>query len=80
MNDIKTRYATQNKLCIKFLCDYNEASFYNNLKSRFKSIQFFTCSALGHVENGNPFISSNVEEPFFWIMKKKSKVIERALK
>ena len=75
----KIRYKTQNELCEQFLREYNEGSFLNNLKSRFKSIQFFTCSALGHVENGKPFVSSNVEEPFFWLMRKKSKVIDKAV-
>jgi hypothetical protein len=76
----KARYAAQNKLCEQFLRDYNEENFLNSLKSRFKSIQFFTCSALGHIENGQPFIAKNVEEPFFWLARKKSKVIDRAIK
>jgi hypothetical protein len=78
--DLKARYKTQNELCEKFLRGYNEGSFLNHLKSRFKGIQFFTCSALGHIENGKPFESYKVEEPFFWLMRKKSKVIDRAIK
>jgi len=78
--DLKTRYKTQNELCEKFLREYNEGSFLNNLKSRFKSTQFFTCSALGHIENGKPFEASKVEEPFFWLLRKKSKAIEKAIK
>jgi hypothetical protein len=30
---------------------------------------------LGHIQNGQPFVASNVEEPFFWLVKKKSRVI-----
>jgi len=78
--DRKVRYETQNKLCEKFLREYNEDNFLNSLKSRFKSIQFFTCSALGHVMNGQPFVSSNVEEPFFWLVGKRSKIIEEVMK
>jgi hypothetical protein len=78
--DPKARYEIQNELCEQFLREYNEDNFLINLKSRFKSIQFFTCSALGHIMNGQPFVSSNVEEPFFWLMKKRSKVIEKAIK
>ena len=78
--DLKARLTTQNELCEKFLCEYNEGSFLNNLKSRFKSIQFFTCSALGHIKNGQPFTASNVEEPLFWLLGKKSRVIEKAIK
>jgi GTPase SAR1 family protein len=76
----KIRYETQNKLCEQFLRNYNENNFLISLKSRFKSIQFFTCSALGHVMNGQPFVAANVEEPFFWLMRKKSKIIDRELK
>jgi len=79
-HDQKTRYKTQNKLCEEFLRDYSEDNFLNSLKSRFKSIQFFSCSALGHVMNGQPFVSSNVEEPFFWLASKRSKIINEALK
>jgi len=79
-NDQKTIYETQNKLSEQFLREYNEDSFINNLKSRFKNIQFFTCSSLGHIENGQPFVAANVEEPFFWLVKKKSKVIKRVIK
>jgi len=76
----KVRYKTQNKLCEQFLREYNEDNFLISVKSRFKSVQFFTCSALGHVMNGQPFVSSNVEEPFFWLVRKKSKIINRAFK
>ena len=77
----KIKYETQNNLCEQFLREYNEDSFLNNLKSRFKSRQFFVCSALGHAENGQPFAASkNVEEPFFWLLKKKSRVIAKAIK
>jgi len=78
-NEPKTIYKTQNELCGEFLRKYNEENFLNNLKSRFKSIQFFTCSALGHIENGKPFASSKVEEPFFWLLEKKSRVISKAI-
>jgi hypothetical protein len=76
----KIRYETQNKLCEQFLRTYNEQNFLNSLKSRFKSIQFFSCSVLGHIMNGQPFVASNVEEPFFWLVSKRSKIIDNAVK
>jgi hypothetical protein len=30
--------------------------------------------------NGQPFVSSNVEEPFFWLLGKRSKIIEEVMK
>lgn len=76
----KVRLETQNKLCERFLRDYNEDNFLNSLKSRFKSVQFFTCSALGHIMNGQPFVPSNVEEPFFWLVRKRSRIIDEAIR
>jgi hypothetical protein len=76
----KVRYEVQNKLCEQFLRDYNEHNFLNSLKSRFKTVQFFACSALGHVYNGKPFVASNVEEPLFWLVRKRSKVIDKVIK
>jgi len=66
----KVKYQTQNKLCEEFLINYGEENFLHNIKARFNSIQFFTCSALGHPENGLSFVSQNVEEPFWWLLKK----------
>jgi len=79
-HNTKVRYETQNKLCEQFLREYNENNFLISLKSRFKSIQFFTCSALGHVMNGKPFVASNIEEPFFWLVRNRSTVIDKAIK
>jgi len=78
--DAKARYKTQNELCEKFLKEYEEFNFCTTLKSSFKNIQFFTCSALGHVKNGQPFVSSNVVEPLLWLLSNKSSVIEKVTK
>jgi len=78
-SDAKTRLQTQNKLCEDFLKKYHETNFLKILK-RFKSVQFFTCSALGHPENGQPFVPENVEEPFYWLVKRLNKVIAKAMK
>jgi len=69
----------QNELCRVFLVRYEESNFLNSL-SRFKSYQFFTCSSLGHVKNGQPFLAANVEAPFIWLLKKISKVIDKTIK
>jgi hypothetical protein len=58
---------------------YNEFGFINII-SRFKNTQFFTCSSLGHVENGQFFTPLNVEEPIYWILSKTSRVIEKVVK
>jgi len=77
--DQQARYKTQNRLCEDFLKRYHEENFLKILK-RFKSVQFFTCSALGHPENGQPFVAKNVEEPFYWVLTRINKVIAKAIK
>ena len=62
------RLDAQNAVCEKFLTDYDEVNFLNGLKSKFKTVQFFCCSSLGHNENGTPFVSTGVEEPVFWLL------------
>ena len=71
-HNIGSNYDAQNKVCEQFLTDYEEENFLNTLKSKFKSIQFFTCSALGHVENGQTFTPDGVEDPALWLIDKAS--------
>jgi len=78
--DKKARFKVQNELCEKFLKDYEEDNFLKTLRSSFKNIQYFTCSALGHVKNGQTFVSYNVEEPLLWLLSNKSSVIEKVTK
>ena len=62
-----------NAVCEQFLRDYEEDDFLNSIKSKFKSIQFFTCSALGHSADGNKFNASNsVKSPILWVVDRNS--------
>ena len=63
-----TRLEAQNSLCEKFLIDYDEVNFLNSLKSKFKTLQFFFCSSLGHNADGTPFVSTGVDEPVLWLI------------
>lgn len=71
-HDIRYLYDATNEVCEKFLIEYEEQNFLNSLKSKFRSIQFFTCSALGHVANGSRFTPSGVEDPVLWVVDKAS--------
>ncbi|MBO5110818.1 MAG: hypothetical protein J6D21_08905 [Clostridia bacterium] len=64
-----TREAACNILCEAFLRRHAEDNFVNNVKSKFKSVQYFTCSSLGDVD-GKSFIPDGVAEPILWLMKK----------
>ncbi len=65
-----TRDAATNILCENFLRKYSEDNFLNNVKTKFKSVQYFTCSALGDVPQGKGFTSKGVDAPIMWLMKK----------
>lgn len=75
-NNITSTYEAQNQVCEHFLMEYEEENLLNTLKAKFKSIQFFTCSALGHVENGESFNPEGVEEPALWLIDKVSASID----
>jgi len=68
-NHYATKEAASNILCESFLRKYEEDNFVNNIKSKFRSIQYFTCSSLGDI-NGASFKPEGVEEPVMWLMKK----------
>lgn len=70
------KYAAQNELCEAFLSTYLEDNFLNRLNSKFRSVQFFSSSALGHLENGTQFTPSGVEEPVLWLVDKASNNID----
>lgn len=68
-NHQATRYAASNIICEDFLRKFGEYNFVNNVKSRFKSVQYFTCSSLGDV-NISTFDAEGVEEPIMWLLNK----------
>lgn len=70
------KYDAQNAVCEKFLIDNGEANFVNTIKASFKSVQFFTSSALGHTANGKPFVAEGVEDPVLWLIDKACKNID----
>ena len=71
-----TRLDAQNAVCEQFLKDYDEFGFLNAVKSKFKVVQFFASSALGHNADGSSFESKGVSEPVYWIVDKISASID----
>ena len=59
-----------NMVCEAFLRKYGEDNFANNIKSKFNSVQYFTCSSLGYNQNESQYIPDGVEAPILWIYKK----------
>lgn len=75
LKNIASRYDVINQLCEDFLKEYEEENFLNGIKSKFKSVQFFACSALGHLPNGMKFAPEGVDEPLLWLIDKVSPAI-----
>ncbi len=75
-NPAATRYDAQNVLCENFLREYDEVNFLNSLKSKFKTIQFFCSSSLGHNMDGTPFEAHGVEDPVLWLIDKSSATMD----
>ncbi|MBQ8295337.1 MAG: hypothetical protein IJX87_02755 [Clostridia bacterium] len=75
-NPKATRFEAQNKVCEQFLLTYGGMNFLQGLTAQFKSIQFFTCSALGHSKDGQAFVAEGVEEPILWLIDKESDRID----
>ena len=59
-----------NMVCQNFLTEYGETSFLNEIKGKFKSVQFYSCSALGHLPTGQQFTPKNITEPLIWVIDK----------
>ncbi len=75
-NHTATRDAASNILCEAFLRKYSEDNFVNNIRSKFKSVQYFACTSLGDSGDRN-FKPEGVEEPVLWIMNKIFKNTEK---
>ncbi len=69
-NHYATKEAASNILCEAFLRKHQEDNFVNNVKSKFKSVQYFTCTSLGNINGKGGFTPEGVEEPIMWLMKK----------
>lgn len=74
-NDRKSRMDATNMLCEEFLMNFGETGFVNLVKSRFSTVQYFACSALGHNVNGTAFKPTGVADPILWLIDKQSPTI-----
>lgn len=75
-NPTASRFDAQNAVCESFLREYEEANFLHSLKSKFKTVQFFCSSSLGHNVDGTPFRAHGVEDPVLWLIDKSSASID----
>lgn len=66
--DCRSENDAKNRVCEDFLQQYGAGNFVRTAAGKFRSVQYFTCSALGHNEEGVAFQSTNVLAPFLWIL------------
>ena len=69
---LKTELDALNYVCEDFLKRYNESNFLQQIKSKFSTIQFFVCSALGHDFDNTAFKPINVEDSILWLVDRES--------
>lgn len=58
----------RNAVCRKFLDEYGAGNFVRTAEAKFKTVRYFTCSALGHNHEGQPYRGKNVVEPVMWLL------------
>lgn len=58
----------RNEVCRQFLTEYGAGNFVRTAESKFQSVGYFTCSALGHNQEGEPFEGKRVVEPLLWLL------------
>lgn len=68
--EVTDRAEAKNAVCKEFLENYDAGNFVRAAESKFKCVQYFTSSALGHNKEGVPYEGKNVVEPLLWIMSK----------
>lgn len=55
-------------VCREFLESYGAGNFVRTAEAKFKTVRYFTCSALGHNHEGQPYKGKNVVDPIMWLL------------
>ncbi len=64
----KNRMEARNTVCRKFLEEYDAGNFVRKVEMKFKNVAYFTCSSLGHNNEGQPYYGKNVVDPILWLL------------
>ncbi len=64
----KTYMDARDAVCRDFLMEYGAGNFVRTAEAKFKSVRYFTCSALGHNHEGEPYEGQNVVDPMLWLL------------
>lgn len=66
--ECKSYADAKNEVCKNFLVQYEAGNFVREVEKNFKNVQYFTCSALGHNQDGQSYQGIDVEKPLLWIL------------
>ena len=58
----------RDEVCREFLTNYGAGNFVRTAESKFKSVHYFPCSALGHNHEGEPYEGKHVVDPLLWLL------------
>ncbi len=64
----KSYMDARDAVCRDFLMEYGAGNFVRTAEAKFKAVRYFTCSALGHNHEGQPYEGKNVVDPMLWLL------------
>lgn len=64
----KNGAGARDALCRNFLEKYGAGNFVRIAETKFKTVRYFTCSALGHNQEGEPYQGKDVTDPIMWLL------------
>ena len=67
-NNCKNYIDARDAACRNFLEEYGAGNFVRTAEAKFKNVRYFTCSALGHNHEGQPYEGKNVVAPVMWLL------------
>lgn len=72
----KSYMDARDAVCREFLMDYGAGNFVRTAEAKFKNVRYFTCSALGHNHEGQPYEGKNVVDPMLWLLQQSDSSIK----
>lgn len=66
--ECKTFEEAKNIICKDFLNRYDAGNFVRTAESKFRKVQYFTCSSLGHNMEGVKYQAYGVDKPLLWLL------------
>lgn len=71
-NEWMTKENARDQICRQFIGEIGFQNEVELLERTFSSVRYFPVSAIGHQQNGTPYVPSGVEEPLRWILEKEN--------